>query len=44
MDRITYLGNGDSAGGRSARLVEEIKSAVGVDLSKIGRRLEGPNT
>lgn len=44
VDRITYLGNGDSAGGRSARLVEEIKSAVGVDLSKIGRRLEGPNT
>mgnify|MGYP005838754773 CR=1 FL=1 len=44
VDRITYLGNGDSAGSRGARLVEEIKSAVGVDLSKIGRRLEGPNT
>ncbi|MBU1067979.1 flotillin family protein [Myxococcota bacterium] len=42
VDRITYLGAGDSAGGRSARLVEEIKASVGVDLSKIGRRLEGP--
>ncbi len=42
VDKITYLGNGgDSTGSRSARLVEEIKSAVGVDLSKIGRRLEG---
>lgn len=44
VDRITYLGNGDSTGSRGARLVEEIKSAVGVDLSKIGRRLEGSNT
>ncbi len=41
VDRITYLGSGDSTGGKSARLVEEVKAAVGVDLSKIGRRFEG---
>ncbi len=42
VDRITYLPDGGSStGAASARLVEEIKAGTGVDISRIGKRLEG---
>ncbi|MBN2724181.1 MAG: flotillin family protein [Deltaproteobacteria bacterium] len=41
IDRITYLPGSDTGTGqKSARLVEEIKAATGVDLAKIGKKFE----
>jgi flotillin len=40
VDKLTYLPNTSSVGGSSAKFVEEIKAATGVDLAKIGKKLE----
>ncbi|MDA3863801.1 MAG: SPFH domain-containing protein [Deltaproteobacteria bacterium] len=41
VDQRTYLPEGNSLGGNSAKIVEEVKAATGVDLAKIGKKLEG---
>ena len=41
IDKLTYLPGSGGTGANSAKFVEEVKAATGVDLAKIGKKIGG---